>query len=86
MSQGFKDRYILRSEHQEIVDFYRKLVAQLHVKVCEARSHVDAQSLDQAIDHAQRLTERREARAALTDRGNVIRIDFRRQGAASDRH
>jgi hypothetical protein len=41
MVEWFHERYISRAEHQEIVDYYRKLVGQLHRKVCELRAHVD---------------------------------------------
>jgi hypothetical protein len=41
MVEWFHERYIARAEHQEIVDYYKKLVVQLHRKVCELRTHVD---------------------------------------------
>ena len=43
MSEWFQERYIPRSEHREIVDYYRKLVAQLHGKVRALRDQLEGQ-------------------------------------------
>lgn len=43
MVEWFHERYIARAEHQEIVDYYKKLVVQLHRKVSELREQIDSQ-------------------------------------------
>jgi len=43
MVEWFHERYISRAEHQEIVDYYKKLVVQLHRKVSELKAHIDLQ-------------------------------------------
>jgi hypothetical protein len=50
MVEWFHERYISRAEHQEIVDYYKKLVVQLHRKVSELRAHIDTQVDAAAMD------------------------------------
>lgn len=82
MTEWFKERYIPRDEHERIVDYYRNLVAQLHVKVREARIRVDADVLDAAVEHSRRLADRSAPQAQAPGGVNVIRVDFgRRRGS-----
>ena len=46
MVQWFRERYISREEHQQVVDYYRKLVAQLYGNVRDLRALVEAQRAD----------------------------------------
>jgi hypothetical protein len=46
MVQWFQERYIAREEHQRIVDYYRKLVAQLHGNVRDLRARAEAPVTD----------------------------------------
>ena len=82
MSEWFQERYISRDEHQRIVDYYRRLVAQLYGKLRESRSELDAQTLDKLVAHSRRKAEREMRRLAQGSPselgGNVIRVDFRR--------
>jgi len=41
MVEWFHERYIARTEHEQVVDYYKKLVVQLHRKVSELRAHID---------------------------------------------
>lgn len=86
MSEWFDERYISRDEHQRIVDYYRALVAQLYCKLRDTRSQVDADALDQLVDHSRRQAERemrRATEACLSENGgNVIRLDFSRRRRA----
>jgi len=83
MVEWFHERYISRTEHQEIVDYYKKLVVQLHRKVCELRAHVDI-----AVDAAEMAGHQPARRvppgpAAQPDYGgNVISFDTRRRARA----
>lgn len=43
MVQWFQERYISREEHQRVVDYYRKLVAQLYGNVCDLRALAEMQ-------------------------------------------
>lgn len=85
MTEWFDKRYISRTEHQQIVDYYRKLVAQLQCKISALRSQVDAQALDLLAEHSRRKAAREVRRlteASLTEHGgNVIRVDFTRRRA-----
>ena len=83
MSEWFHERYISRDEHQRIVDYYKKLVAQLHCKLRESRSQVDAEVFDKIVAHGRRKAEREMRRLAESppgeNGGNVIRVDFSRR-------
>jgi hypothetical protein len=85
MSEWFDERYISRAEHQQIVDYYRNLVAQLHRQVRALRSQEDARTLDNLVEHGRRKAEREMRRlmeASLTEHGgNVIKVDFTRRRA-----
>ena len=83
MTQWFQERYISRDEHREIVEYYRKLVAQLYRTVRDLRVQVDAQALNNVVLHSQRLAERDAKRAAeivpQDYGGNVIVLATRRR-------
>lgn len=83
MVEWFHERYISRGEHREVVEYYRKLVVQLHRKVRDLRAQVDAQALDAVIEHSRRLAERESQRSTDAPSreygGNVVRLDFRRR-------
>ena len=83
MIEWFDERYISRGEHQQVVDYYRKLVAQLYRQVCTLRAtQVDARALDSIIEHSKRMAEREIRRSGETTpnrhEDNVIHVDFRR--------
>jgi hypothetical protein len=82
MTQWFQERYISRGEHQEIVEYYRKLVAHLHHTVRDLRAQVDAQALNDMVLHSHRLAERETQRAVDVAAGvygdNVILFPARR--------
>lgn len=84
MIEWLHERYISRDEHQQVVDYYTKLVAQLYREVCALRAaQVDAQALDSMIELSRRKAEReirRTKEPAPSRHGdNVIRVDFRRR-------
>lgn len=85
MVEWFQERYISRDEHQQIVEYYRKLVAQLYCQVCELRATgVDAHAIDSIVEHSKRLAERdarRSRESSSGEQGNVISVDFRRRRA-----
>jgi hypothetical protein len=84
MTQWFQERYISRGEHQQVVDFYRKLVVQLHRKLKEMRAAHDLDTVETAI--AQVRAPNPPAGVAATPRNygdNVIRLDLRRRARPS---
>ena len=81
MNEWFQQRYISRAEHDEVVAYYRKLVAQLHQKIREKCVETDAQTLESVVDHRRRLEER-ESRRSYGQ--NVIAVDFKRRRKAGD--
>lgn len=81
MNEWFQQRYISRAEHDEVVAYYRKLVAQLHQKNREKCVEADAQALENAVDHRRRLEEREIRRSSGR---NVITVDFRRRRRLAD--
>ena len=87
MVEWFQERYISRDEHQQIVEYYRKLVAQLYCQVCELRAaSVDAHAIDNVVAHSRRLAQRDARRSRETssgEHGNVISVDFRRRRAGA---
>ncbi len=48
---GFWERYVSREEHQQVVDYYRKLVAQLYGNVRDLRALVEAQRARHSPDN-----------------------------------
>ncbi len=94
MVQWFRERYVSREEHQQVVDYYRKLVAQLYGNVRDLRALVEAQRADipQTMEQsagaeqpAEASTESAEILPQKRDLGpNVISIglyrDRRRSG------
>jgi hypothetical protein len=82
MTEWFHERYISRAEHEEIVAYYAKLVAQLYRQVTELRAAgVDAQAIDRIIAHGKHKAERETRRAIEKfpdERGsNIVVVDFR---------
>lgn len=77
MTEWFKQRYISRHEHQQVVEYYRKLVANLQVTICELKSQVDAQNIDSMFEIGRRKVEKELRKRAEYD-DNVVRLDFRR--------
>lgn len=74
MPNLFNERYISREEHQEIVAYYKKLVAELHCKVQVLRKAAEASTdLRQALRTP--VTEPTPRTAYVS---NVINVDFRR--------
>ena len=80
--EWFQERYISRDEHRKIVEYYRKLVAQLHVSLRDLRgAQADSQTAPQLP-----TTQPTPAPAAKDVAPeielfaeNIIRLDFRRQ-------
>lgn len=78
MTQWFHERYISREEHQQIIEYYRNLVAQLQRTVCDLRTRVDAQAIDTLLEHSKMHKQRELQKSGpRLGKGNVIRIDFR---------
>jgi hypothetical protein len=79
MTEWFNQRYISREEHDQVVEYYRKQVAQLYQKLSELRMVLDAQNLDTLVEHSRRVAQR-ERRKSSRDEGsdNVVIVDFRR--------
>lgn len=82
MTEWFHERYISRAEHEEVVAYYAKLVAQLYRQVTELKAAgVDAQAIDRIIAHGKRKAEReiRRATEEFPDEraSNVLFVDFR---------
>ena len=84
MVEWFHERYIARAEHQEIVDYYKKLVVQLHRKVSELRAHIDNE-----VDAAE-MAGRQPGRAGFPPGpmpevvygGNVVSFESHRRARA----
>ena len=81
MNEWFQQRFISRVEHDEVVAYYRKLVARLHQQIHERRVETDGQALESVVDHRRKLEER-EARRSYG--GNVIAVDFRSRSRLVD--
>lgn len=84
MVEWFHERYISRDEHQQVVDYYAKLVAHLHREVRELRAkQADALDGDNISEHGRREAERETCRSSETGSGvqgdNVIHVDFCRR-------
>lgn len=80
MTQWFQERYISRGEHQQVVDFYKKLVVQLHRKLKEMRVEQDVDAVDTAITQARPATSPSGLDAPPRIYGdNVIRLDLWRR-------
>lgn len=73
MAKFFSDRYITREEHQEIVAYYRKLVAELHCKVQALRKEAEAPA-----DMGEALRDRGPVEHQTSHGTNVVRVNFRR--------
>lgn len=84
MTEWFQERYVSRQEHQEAVDYYRKLVASLQVTVCELRSKLDTPDVppDMAPSRSQLRGPKRQ-RDPLASGATIIHYDFR--GARSEK-
>lgn len=83
MLQSFQERYISREEHQKVVQYYTKLVANLYRQVCELRAaSVDPKEIDALIEQnkqkAIREIHRHAARQSNAPRSNVITVNFAR--------
>ncbi|MBB3590902.1 hypothetical protein FHX08_001246 [Rhizobium sp. BK529] len=79
MIQWFEERYISREEHQRIVDYYRKLVAQLYGTVRDLRTAGEMQKapIPAAAKEPGDIPPAGQDPAGL----NVITVDFRRKSA-----
>lgn len=82
MVEWFHERYISRDEHQQVVAYYTKLVAQLYSQVRDLRA---AQARAQAVAEVKPEERPAETEAPPTampppadESTNVIRVDFRR--------
>jgi hypothetical protein len=78
MTEWFSKRYISREEHEQVVEYYRKQVAQLYQKLTELRVVLDAQNIDAMVEHSRRLADRERRKSRRGEDGdNVISVDFR---------
>ncbi|MGV3550268.1 hypothetical protein [Rhizobium sp.] len=82
MTEWFHERYIERSEHEQIVAYYSKLVAQLYGQVKQLRAAgLEIAAIDAMVQHEQHKAEREIRRSrpaiAVTQGGNVVQVDFR---------
>ena len=83
MTQWFQERFISRDQHQQIVDYYRKMVAHLQHQVCQLRAtQPDAEAMND-MTAADRRSERDSRRSGVTPAhdygGNVVSLDSRRR-------
>lgn len=78
MVEWFQERYITRDEHQSIIAYYRKLVAQLHGNVRELRAQILLLTDDTVVPEDPMAQEQAVATPRLRRDGNVIHFDFRR--------
>jgi hypothetical protein len=79
MSEWFQERYISRDEHQDVIEYYRRLVANLQHTIVDLRTQLDARVLDTIVEHGGRKAERPVRQAGQVDLAdNVIEVDFRR--------
>lgn len=84
MTEWFRERYVERNEHDRIVAYYAKLVAQLYAQVKELRAAgIEIEAIGAIVQHEQHKAER-EIRRAMQASGdtagqNVITVDFRRR-------
>jgi hypothetical protein len=91
MVEWFQERYISRDEHRKIVEYYRKLVAQLHVSLQDLRgAKADVPKVaPQAERHAAVADPEpveptmdippKDQPQAASSAPNIIHYDFRRQ-------
>ena len=84
MTQWFRERYVERTEHDRIVAYYAKLVAQLYRQVKELRAAgLEIEAIGAIVQHEQHKAEREIRRAAQASRNvqdhNVITVDFSRR-------
>jgi hypothetical protein len=89
MSDWFKDKYILRAEHQHIVAYYKKLVVQLHGKARELQAQLESMTggkSDAARPHGARPEPEHEVEQTEHHGDNVIRVDFRQRLSARSRY
>jgi hypothetical protein len=78
MAKFFSDRYMSREEHQEIVAYYRKLVAELHCKVQALRKEAEGPA-----DMGEVLRDREPAATQNLRGPNVVTVNFRRSNEDS---
>lgn len=82
MSKWLEERYILRSEHAEIVDYYRKLLVQLHVTVRELRDQLDERLLSVDLEGQGTPGRPTPLRSGIVDwsryGSNVVGLDLHR--------
>ena len=77
MGEWFQERYISRDEHQQIVAYYKKLVAHLHCSVRDLRAEAVSRP---AAAEAPPSVEKHQSMPPQGRHGdNVIRFDFRRR-------
>ena len=67
----FSKRYILREEHHEIVEYYRRLVDNLQCDLVDLRSKREADPMESVMEHGRRVVER-QLRQAVAVGGNVV--------------
>lgn len=81
MVQRFQERYIAREEHQRIVDYYRKLVAQLYGNVRDLRAQIEvpAKEARPAGERPGEASQGRDEAPQERDFGpNVVSLGFYR--------
>ena len=83
MTQWFQERFISRDQHQQIVDYYRKMVAHLQHQVCQLRAtQPDAWAMDETMppEHNAVPDPQHSGGASAHEYGgNVVSLESRRQ-------
>ena len=81
MAEWFNERYISRREHQEIVDYYRRLVARLHCHVRDLRAQIASGAGGARTDSGHGPDPKHSVHGdaiAGASGGNVVRLDDHR--------
>ena len=77
MTRLLDERYILRSEHQQIIAYYKKLIVQMHRKLGALRDQVHAMPPVVGVSAAVAAEPFLERFHAPAPPANVTRVDFR---------
>ncbi len=78
MSDWFNQKYVARDEHQQIVEFYRKVIAHLSCTIRELRAEHSNSADSRAMPAAPQPLDEHPA-DDRADSDNVVWLDFRRR-------
>jgi len=77
MSERPEERFITRQEHQDVVDFYKKVVAHLYCTLRDLRAQADhSQTMPEEADLPDTALKLPQRPAEIFGE-NVIAVDFR---------